>query len=92
MFNSQHNWEDVHDHMMSTRIDTLIMNNMCSKFYQESNYGLNLDLLYISYQSHVPYPRRNRLLGKSDHLRSIHLKFEWFMIGCKSKNGHQNYI
>jgi hypothetical protein len=27
-FNSQHNWEDLHDHLMSTRIFTLIINKI----------------------------------------------------------------
>ena len=40
--NIQHNWEDLYDHMVSTRTFTLIMNKifMSSKFYEEIGYDL----------------------------------------------------
>ena len=37
---------------------------MNSKHYEGRDYGLDLDLLIISNQLHVSYPRRSELVGK----------------------------
>jgi hypothetical protein len=49
-FNGQHNWGDLYDHLMSTRVFTLIMHNMykSSENHEECGHGLDLDLLNIS--------------------------------------------
>lgn len=39
-------------------------NHTSSETYEESGYALNLELLTISYQSSVPYPRRSGPIGK----------------------------
>ena len=56
-FNGQYNWDELYDHLMSTRIFTLIMNKMVytsSKFMRiYSGYGFNLDSLTISYNCFV---------------------------------------
>ena len=47
---------------------------MSSKIYVESGYVLNLDLLTIVYKSHVSYPRRSGLVGKTHtHTHTTHL-------------------
>ena len=48
---------------------------MNSKSYEESEYGLDLDLLTISYQLQISYPRRSGLVEKNSHLRPIYLTF-----------------
>ena len=48
---------------------------MSSKHYQESGYGLGLDLLTILQWSCFQYPRRSQLVGKSNHLRRTYLIF-----------------
>ena len=45
---------------------------MSSKIYEESDYGLDLDLLIISYKIHVSFPR-NGGVGECDHLWPIYL-------------------
>ena len=50
--NSQHNWGDLYDHLMSKRIFTLIIIediHMSSKNYEENGYSHDLDLLIISH-------------------------------------------
>ena len=51
ILNSQLNCGDIYDHVMSTRFhfDNEEDIHMNSKIYEESNYGLNLDLLTITY-------------------------------------------
>ena len=59
---------------------------MSSRNDEESGYGLNLDLLTPSYESHVSYHlRRSGLVGKSNHLRPIHLKL--YLVQVKIVNG-----
>ena len=74
-FNSQHNWGDAYDPLMSTRIFTLIMNRMpiymSSENLEES--GFILDMLIISYLLCVSNPRRSGLDGRSNHSRPINL-------------------
>ena len=45
---------------------------MSSEIYEESDYGLDLDLLTILYKIHVSFPR-NGGVGKCDHLWPIYL-------------------
>jgi hypothetical protein len=50
--NSQHNWGDLYAHSMNTKNFTLITKKdiqVSSGKYEESGYGLDLDLLTISY-------------------------------------------
>ena len=54
---------------MSKRIFTLVMS--CEN-YEVSGYNLDLDLLTISCQSSVSYPKRSGLDGKSNHLRPMY--------------------
>ena len=44
-----HNWEDLYDHLMSTRILTFVTNKMSSKYYEAHGSGHNLELLNISH-------------------------------------------
>ena len=46
-FNSQHNSGNLHDHLMSTKLFTLISNEICMRS-EGSDYGLELDLLLMS--------------------------------------------
>jgi hypothetical protein len=67
---------DLYDHLMSTRILTLIINKILiwapsSKWKVNS---LNLDLLTILSLAHVQYRRRSGLVGKSNHWRPIYLR------------------
>ena len=74
--NNQHNWGNLYDHLMSTRIFTLVMNEIfiiSSHNYNESGYGLALDLLPIHSKSRVAYPRRSELVRKSNHLKPIYV-------------------
>ena len=46
---------------------------MSSKNHEESGYGLDLDLLTITYQLRVSYPRRSGLVKMGNQLRPIYL-------------------
>jgi hypothetical protein len=48
---------------------------MNSKSYEKSEYGLDLDLLTISYKLQISYPRRSGLVEKNSYLRPIYLTF-----------------
>ena len=54
---------DLYDHLMSTRIFTLIVNMIFMSFqnHEESGYGLDLDLLTISLLTigYDSYPKRS---------------------------------
>ena len=54
---------------------------MSSINYEDSGYGLNLDLVTILYQSHVSYPRISGV-AMENHSRPIYLKL---MAPCKLK-------
>jgi hypothetical protein len=67
----------LYDHLMCTRITTLIMIEIfiwCIKIYEEIGYGLNLDLPTISYQSEVPYPSRRSTLHWLPHLVCVTIR------------------
>jgi hypothetical protein len=55
--NSQHNWRDLYNHLMSARIFTLITTqdiHMIPLKYEECGYDLRLDMVTISYSlNHV---------------------------------------
>ena len=65
--NSQHNWGGptwpFHEHK-NLHFDNEWDIHMSSENHEESNYGLNLDLLSISYLLSVSYPRRSGLVRK----------------------------
>jgi hypothetical protein len=50
---------------------------------EESDYGLEVDLLTVLFLSHVSYPRRSGLVEKSNHLRPIYLGS---LTDCEAKN------
>ena len=54
---------------------------MSSENYEESCYGHELNLLSILYSLWGSYPTRSGLIGKSNHLRPIHLTVEHDMRG-----------
>ena len=62
---------------------------MSSKKNDESGYDLDLDLLTISYYSHVSYPKRSGLLGKNNHLRHMY-RTPWRLLESSSPSrvGH----
>ena len=75
-FSGQHNWGDLYDHLMSTRILISIMNMTfiwAHKIYEESDDTVKLDLLTISYYSRDSYPKRSGLLRKTNYLRPIYV-------------------
>lgn len=43
---------------------------MSSKNYDKSDYNLDLGMVIISNESHIPHPRRSGLVGTSSHLPS----------------------
>jgi hypothetical protein len=66
LLNSHHNAtrdpgeHDLYDHLMSTKIFTLIVNKIFTRAPNITrNYNLDLKLLTISYQLRALYPRRN---------------------------------
>ena len=75
-FSGQHNWGDLYDHLMSTRILISIMNMTfiwAHKIYEESDDTVKLDLLTISYYSRGSYPKRSGLLRRTNYLRPIYV-------------------
>ena len=62
---------NLYDHLMSTKIFTLIMNEIFMSF-EESGYSLDLDLLPMSSYLHFSYPSRSGQVGKCNQLRSIY--------------------
>ena len=84
--NSQRDCGDVHDHLMSTRIFTLMMNediNVIFKNRKANNYWCDLDLQMISQRLHVSYHTRS---GRNE--KSIQITHVYFMHGCNRPGRH----
>jgi hypothetical protein len=77
------------------------------KTYEKSGHALDFDLLTISSYICVSYPLRSSVVRKSDQFRPTYLQvsvptfnttiiwtplFEWYVVTCGSKGGHQKDI
>ena len=73
-------WGDLYD-LLSTKIFTLKMKerdiHTSSEDFEESGYGLNVDVLTVSHWSRVSNPRRSGLVDKSNHWKPIYLSPLW---------------